>query len=87
MDYFTSFVKIEFKESEFVLTAHRKEGGPIEYNFKYLEGAANASIINVGIPVLLAVLNKANNSTKYSTSTGNLIVDLGTVTFCIRSNS
>lgn len=87
MDYFTSFVKIEFKESEFVLTAHRKEGGPIEYNFKYLEGAANASTINVGIPVLLAVLNKANNSTKYSTSTGNLIVDLGTVTFCIRSNS
>lgn len=85
LDYFTSFVRIEFTEKEFVLTAHRKEGTPVNYTFKYMEGTVAPSVINVEIPVILAVLGKANNDTKYSTSGGNLIVDLGDVVYCIRS--
>ena len=87
LDYFTSFVKLEFEKDKFTLTAHRKEGGPVTYDFKYLDGASSPASINVGIPVLLAVLGKANNSTKYSTVGGNLIVDLDTVVYCIRSNA
>ena len=87
LDYFTSFVKLEFAEDKFTLTAHRKEGGPVTYDFKYLDGKSLPAAINVGIPVLLAVLGKANNNTKYSTVNGNLIVDLDTVVYCIRSNS
>lgn len=87
LDYFTSFVKIDFQENHLVLTAYRKEGDPVEYQFPYLEGKTTLQSINVSIPVLMSVLSKANNSTKYSTTTGNLIVDLGTVVFCIRSNS
>lgn len=87
LDYFTSFVKLEFAEDKFTLTAHRKEGGPVTYDFKYLDGKSSPAAINVGIPVLLAVMGKANNNTKYSTVNGNLIVDLDTVVYCIRSNS
>lgn len=87
LDYFTSFVKLEFAEDKFTLTAHRKEGGPVTYDFKYLDGKSSPAVINVGIPVLLAVLGKANNNTKYSTVNGNLIVDLDTVVYCIRSNA
>lgn len=87
LDYFTSFVSIDFKESEFILTIRRKEGGPIEYAFRYLEGSVKPSQINVEIPVILAVLSKATNETKYSTASGNLIVDLGDVVYCIRTVS
>lgn len=87
LDYFTSFVKLEFNQDKFILTAHRKEGGPITYEFKYLDGSTSDASINVSIPVLLAVLSKATNNTKYSTVNGNLIVDLDTVIFCIRSNA
>lgn len=87
LDYFTSFVKIDFYRDKFVLNAHRKEGGPVQYEFKYLEGTTKEASISVSIPVLLAVLSKASINTKYSTSTGNLIVDLDTVVFCIRSNA
>lgn len=87
LDYFTSFVKLEFGEDKFVMTAHRKEGGPVTYEFKYLDGKSSPATINVSIPVLLAVIGKADNSTKYSTVNGNLIVDLDTVVYCIRSNS
>lgn len=87
LDYFTSFVKLEFAEDKFTLTAHRKEGGPVTYDFKYLDGKSSPATINVGIPVLLAVLGKANNNTKYSTVNDNLIVDLDTVVYCIRSNA
>lgn len=87
LDYFTSFVKIDFYRDKFVLNAHRKEGDPVQYEFKYLEGTTKEASISVSIPVLLAVLSKASINTKYSTSTGNLIVDLDTVVFCIRSNA
>ncbi len=87
LDYFTSFVKIDFYRDKFILNAHRKEGDPVQYEFKYLEGTTREASISVSIPVLLAVLSKASINTKYSTSTGNLIVDLDTVVFCIRSNA
>ena len=87
LDYFTSFVKLDFDSDKFTITSHKKEGGSTPYEFKYLEGSVQKATINVSIPVLLAVLSKTDNSTRYSTSGGNLIVDLGVVSFCVRSNS
>ena len=87
LDYFTSFVKLVFSSSCVTLQAFRKDGEQVNYEFPYLDGKLDKSEISVAIPVLLSVLSKSNSSTRYSTVLNNLVIDLGSVIYCIRSNS
>lgn len=87
LDYFTSFACVDFRKDDFSVIAHKKSGGDTEYKFRYLDGTLEPVSFNVSIPVILTVLGRSTAAAKYSTSNGNLIVDLDTVVFCVRSNS
>lgn len=87
LDYFNSFVRVSFETNSFRVIAHKKSGGDTEYTFRYLDGEMEQTSFDISIPVLLTVIGKSTAAAKYATSKGNLIVDLDTVVFCVRSNS
>lgn len=86
MDYFSPFIRLSFRERDFSLLATPKTGSPVEYVFSYLEGSNKANTMNVGISTLLSVISRADFNTKYSTSTGNMIIDLGDAVYCVRGS-
>lgn len=85
LDYFTDTVRVDFNPSDFVVTAHRKDGEDAKYTFAYKEGLSSGGAIVVSIPVLLGVLSKSTADTKYSCSSSSLVVDLGDAVYCVRS--
>lgn len=85
LDYFTDTVRVDFNPSDFVVTAHRKDGEDAKYTFAYKEGMSSGGAIVVSIPVLLGVLSKSTANTKYSCSSSSLVVDLGDAVYCVRS--
>jgi len=87
MDFYTSFVKLDFGRKELQVTTYLREGAPKVYSFPYFEGDLEPTSLNVAIPLVMSVLSKTNLETKYSTVGGNLIVELPDVTYCVRSNS
>lgn len=85
LDYFTDTVRVDFNPSDFVVTAHRKDGVDAKYTFAYKSGQSSGGAIVVSIPVLLGVLSKSTANTKYSCSSSSLVVDLGDAVYCVRS--
>lgn len=85
LDYFTDTIKVSFATNDFTVVAHKKDGSDATYKFQYKEGTSPSGTIVVSIPVLLGVLSKASDVTKYSCASSSLVVDLGDCTYCVRS--
>lgn len=85
MDYFTPHVNIQFRSKECMITAYKRDGSEAKYKFPYLSGTCEEHSINIEISMLLAVLSKASQTTKFGFTDGNLVIDLGDAIYCVRN--
>lgn len=85
LDYFTKFVRLEFKGDSLSVTSHTVYGSNDVYTFNCTSGAVGSGVLNLEIGTFLYVLSLCNEASRFSVRSGNLIVDTGSSLFFLRS--
>lgn len=85
LDYFTQFVRLEFKGSTLNVTSHTVYGSNDTYTFNCTSGYVGSGVLNLEIGTFLYVLSLCNESSRFSVRSGNMLVDTGSSLFFLRS--
>ena len=85
LDNYTDTVRLTFGANSFTVVVHLKDGHDQSYTFAYESGSSTQGDLVVPISVLLGVLSQATVDTHYSYTQNALVIDLGSVVYCVRS--
>lgn len=85
LDYFTQFVRLEFKDLTLNVTSHTVYGSNDTYTFNCTSGRVGSGVLNLEIGTFLYVLSLCNEYSRFSVRAGNMLVDTGSSLFFLRS--
>ena len=85
LDNYTDTVRLTFGSHSFTVEVHLKDGRDQSYTFTYESGSSVQGDLVVPISVVLGVLSQTTADTRYSYTQNALVVDLGSVVYCVRS--
>lgn len=85
LDYFSDTVRLEFGQDACRLLVTRSDTKQTEFTYKYTEGSVAGGVLVVPIPILLSVLAKVTETTKFACQDNLMVVDTGGTVYCVRS--